>query len=412
MTSIKLPYPHPGQQAVREQAERHNWLSAGRRWRKTTLIMSIAVETALEGKSVIWGAPTYDQVRIGWRETRKAAGGVFNFTQQRMTAECPSTGGYIIYRSLDDPDNVRGHTADRVLIDEAGMVKEAAWYEVLRPMLIDTGGGSWGVGTPNGRNWFWQEYQKASDSVDSIAWQVPTLGVKVTEDGLVRDPHPLENPDIKFDEIKRLYETMPTRIFDQEMLAQFIDSSGGVFRRVMEAATATEQVEPVKGHQYIAGVDVAALVDFTVCCVIDVTTKEMVYMDRFNRVDYTVLEDRLAALYRRFGLTTMVIEDNSIGRPVIDHLVARNLSVQSFTTTNATKTAIIQSLQGAFEHDEIKILNDPVLIGELQAFEGHRLSSGWRYEAPAGLHDDAVMSLAIAWHGVGRPSGASLIDFV
>ncbi len=157
----------------------------------------------------------------------------------------------------------------------------------------------------------------------------------------------------------------------------------------------------------------AALVDFTVCSVIDVTTNEMVYMDRFNRVDYTVLEDRLEALYRRFELTSMTVESNSIGKPVIDHLVARGLTIIPFITTNATKHAIVTNLQAAFEHGNLRILNDPVLIGELQAFEAKRNASGsFTYSAPQGLHDDCVMSLAIAWNCIGVPSGASLVDFV
>jgi hypothetical protein len=64
--------------------------------------------------------------------------------------------------------------------------------------------------------------------------------------------------------------------------------------------------------------------------------------------------------------------------------------------------AIIQHLQSAFEHSSIKILNDPILIGELQAYEGQQLSSGWKYGAPEGLHDDCVMSLAIAWWSASR----------
>jgi hypothetical protein len=127
----------------------------------------------------------------------------------------------------------------------------------------------------------------------------------------------------------------------------------------------------------------------------------MVYMDRFNRVDYPVLESRLAALYKRWGLVSMTVEANSIGRPVIDHLHEKGLSVSSFTTTNATKQTIIQELQSAFEHEDIGIIDDQILIGELLSFEGTRTPSGsYRYEAPAGMHDDCVMSLAIGWYGI------------
>jgi hypothetical protein len=52
----------------------------------------------------------------------------------------------------------------------------------------------------------------------------------------------------------------------------------------------------------------------------------------------------------------------------------------------------------AFERGDIRILNDPVLVSELVAFQAERLPSGLlRYGAPGGQHDDTVMALALAW---------------
>jgi len=201
--TIRLPYPHPGQQQVRQQARRFNVLGAGRRWRKTTLWMTIAAEAAVKRQRVIWGAPTFDQVRVAWNEIRQAAAGIADFKQSTMTVTFPA-GGVIIFRSLDDPDNARGHTADGVVIDEAADVKEAAWYEVIRPMLIDTNGWAWIGGTPKGRNWFWREFMATADRDDSISWQIPTLGCEVVDGELIRKPHPLENPFIPFAEIKHI----------------------------------------------------------------------------------------------------------------------------------------------------------------------------------------------------------------
>jgi phage terminase large subunit-like protein len=148
-------------------------------------------------------------------------------------------------------------------------------------------------------------------------------------------------------------------------------------------------------------VDVASSVDFTVVSVFDVEAREMVFMDRFNRVDYPVLIDRLESVYQRYKLSSMVVESNSIGRPVIDELVTRGLNIVPFTTTSATKQSIIQALQSAFENRQIRVLNDAVLVGELLSFEAKRNASGsFSYSAPDGMHDDCVMSLAIAWRGM------------
>ena len=236
--TIKLPIPHAGQRHVMSHARRFNWLSAGRRWRKTTLAMSIVVEAALRGGVYIWSAPTYDQVRIGMGECKRALGSKAEFNIGRMTADIRQTGGTIIFRSLDNPDNVRGYTADGVVMDEAAFVKSEAWQEVLRPMLIDTGGWAWGIGTPQGRNWFYNEFHKAQDHDDYMAWQIPTRGVKVKDGQLVPAPHPLENHDVPFSEIVQMWQSMPERVFEQEILGIFHDDIGGVFRRIMDAATA------------------------------------------------------------------------------------------------------------------------------------------------------------------------------
>src|SRR5262245_29897448 len=118
--TICLPYPHRGQRTVRIQSRRHNWLATGRRWRKTTLAMSICVEAALQGQTWLWGAPTYDQVRIAWEETRRAAAGApadADFRKSEMTVQFRDRGR-ILFRSLDNPDNARGWTAHGVVIDE------------------------------------------------------------------------------------------------------------------------------------------------------------------------------------------------------------------------------------------------------------------------------------------------------
>ena len=366
------------------------------------MVMSIAVEEAIKGRRIIWGAPTFDQVRIGWGETRHGVGTAATFTQQRMMAEFP-TGGAIIYRSLDNPDNARGHTADGVVIDEVGDVKEAAWYEVLRPMLIDTGGWSWGIGTPRGHNWFWREWQEAHEQEDSASWQVPTLGVKVQNNRLVREPHPLENPEIAFNEIERIWQRTPQRVFEQEILAQFIDDAGGVFRGVTLAATAEPQTKAVAGHDYVFGVDWGKHQDFTVIVVIDAKSREMVAMDRFNRIDYQIQIGRLRAMVEQFNPIRVIAESNSMGEPLVEQLVREGMRVTPFTTTNASKQNIIDGLALAFERNDIKILSDRALISELQAFEAKRLPSGLlRYSAPEGMHDDTVIALALAWHGVGR----------
>jgi len=367
-------------------------LSAGRRWRKTTLAMALMIESAVRGGQYLWCAPTFDQVRVAWDETRHAVGGHVAFHQQRMEATFP-LGGVIRFRSLDDPDNARGHTADGVVIDESADVNERAWYEVLRPMLIDTGGWAWLIGTPRGRNWFYREFMAARERPDSVAFQAPTLGVAIRDGALVREPHPLENPHVPFEEIERLWQMLPERTFRQEILAEFVEDGGGVFRRVREAVG-----EVVPSGQFAFGVDWGRSEDWTVITVIDLPTRAVVAIDRFNQIDYALQTQRLKALAERYRPDVIIAEANAMGQPIIEQLQRDGLPVRAFTTTNATKAQIIESLALAFERGMLTIPDHGVLIEELMAYEMTRLPSGMvRYAAPQGMHDDCVMSLALAW---------------
>ncbi len=406
---VRLPYPHAGQQRVLREAKRFNVLSAGRRWRKTTLMLQVALLAALQGRErVIWGAPTYDQVRVGWREAKRAMGGAGKFNESRMTLTLPG-GGVIVYRSLDDPDNARGHTANGVIIDEAGDVKPEAWAEVLRPMLIDTNGWAWLIGTPKGRNWFWKEWAAAQSRDDSAAWQIPTLGVAITDGGLKRQPHPYENPNIPFSEIEQLYRTLPERVFRQEVLAEFIEGEGAVFRNI--AANLYKPNGNIhKAHRVVMGADWAKQNDYTALSVFCADCRAEIAHDRFNKLDYAFQRQRLEALYNRYHVDLVLAESNSIGEPVIEELRRSGLNVEGFQTTAASKPPLIESLALALEKQEARWIDNPVWTAELEAYEmtTSRATGRPTYSAPSGLHDDTVIARALAWRAATMPQAVTL----
>ena len=377
---------HTAQFTIHNAPARFKVVSAGRRFGKTRLAVMECISVANDGGRAWWVSPTYKTSEVGWRPLRQMArripGADIRLADKQIILP---GGGSVDVRSADKPDGLRGEGLDYVVMDECAFMQREAWTEAIRPALSDRLGSALFISTPKGRNWFWEIHQRGTRGEEG--WQsfvYPTSA----------------NPFIDKREIEAAKRDMPEIIFRQEYLAEFVESDGGVFRRVQEAAILTPQ-DYQQGKQYVAGVDVAASVDYTVVTVMDAESKGMVYLDRFNRVDYPVLIDRLEAVYKRYHLTSMVVESNSIGRPVIDELVSRGLAIIPFTTTSATKQAIIQSLQSAFENGQIRVLDDPVLVGELLSYESKRNASGsFSYSAPDGMHDDCVMSLAIAWSGM------------
>lgn len=345
------------------------------------------LDVAARGGRAWWVAPSYKMSEVGWRPLRRLASRVPGAQIRKVDKQVilPSHGEVSV-RSADNPDSLRGEGLDFVVLDECAFMQEAAWSEALRPALADRQGKALFISTPKGRNWFWRLWVMGqSGEEDWQSWQFTSY----------------DNPFINPAEIDAARRLQPDRVFRQEFMAEFIDDAGGVFRGVVAAATAHEQDGKQPGHDYAIGVDWGKHNDFTVLSVIDLTTSELCHVDRFNQIDYAVQTGRLKALASRFEPVTIIAESNAMGEPIIEQLQRDGLPVQAFKTTNATKTAIVDALAMAFEQSAIKIIPDPVMIGELQAYEMERLPSGMlRYSAPEGLHDDCVMALALAWSGV------------
>jgi len=362
------------------------------------MAMTCGVDRALKGQSVVWGAPTFSQVNVAWEETWRAASSVAKFNRTRMTASFP-TGGRIIFRSLDKPDNAKGLTANFIIIDEAGSVQQIAWYEVLRPMLMDTGGGALLIGTPKGRNWFWREYIAAKSRDDSRSWQIPVLGCRIEEGKLYREPHPYESPFIEFDEIQRMFNTMPESTFRQEVLAEFLESEGAVFRNLV-ACLHAPQTTPGQhiNHRVVAGVDWGKQQDFTAISVLCVDCRQELELDRFNKIDYAFQRGRLEALYQKWGVSHIEVERNSMGIPIVEQLQRDGLPIVPFDTTSTSKIPLIENLALGFEKEECQWLDILFATLELEAYERTVTKLGRsQYSAPSGLNDDTVIARALAF---------------
>jgi hypothetical protein len=209
------------------------------------------------------------------------------------------------------------------------------------------------------------------------------------------------NPVITDAEMTAIESETPSLYFKQEYLAEFLENEGSVFRRIIENATLIEsEQKPFSNHRYVFGVDWAMQNDFTVIAVMDSNTHELVALDRFNGVNWSLQRGRILALSEKWRPKVIYAESNSIGSPNIEALQAEGLPVRPFETTAASKPPLIESLVLAFERDEIKILDHDVLKGELMAYERNVTSTGRsQYSAPVGMHDDCVIALALAWRG-------------
>jgi Terminase RNaseH-like domain len=388
---VVLPAYHEAQAEVAASTARFNVLACGRRLGKSTLAIRKVAETALSGYPAAWGGPTYKSVGETWRMLCDLLRPVTRRRSEQEKRLELITEGLLDVWSLEESDHIRGRGYKRFVVDEAAAVPrlQYAWEQVIRPTLTDYLGDAWFLSTPKGRNYFWELYRQGADPerAEWAAWRYPSSS----------------NPYLPAGEIAAAQQSLPARVFAQEYLADFVSDDVGVFRRVEEAARApgaTAQEHALAGHVYVAGLDFGRYADFTVCCVLDVSKQpvELVAMDRFNQTDWQTQWTRIQALAQRFRPATILAERNAAGEPVLAVLRMLGLPVHDFVTSNPSKATAVQALALAFEQDQLRLLDDPVLLDELLSFEAEKLPSGMiRYAAPEGKHDDVVIALCLAW---------------
>lgn len=302
----------------------------------------------------------------------------------RSTNELHIPGlGEIWFRTADNPASMAGEGIRGAVLDEFSLMQEIVWTEYVQATLLDYGGWAAFSGVPKGRNWASLLWQSAATRDN---WQQ----IHATS---------YDNPFMDAHRLDVIRAENSEALFRQEYLAEILDDGGMVFRNVMACATAESQGQALPGHEYIIGVDWAMSSDFTVFTVFDVGERALVWLDRFNQIDYPLQAARLKALAQRFRPSQIVAESNAMGLPIIQQLSNDGLPMATFNTTSGTKDAAIRDLSLAFEKGDIRIIPDATLINELQSYEIKRVGLNGLpvYGAPEGMHDDTVMSAAIGW---------------
>jgi hypothetical protein len=163
---LDLPRLRPDQYEIARHPAKVKILAMGRRWGKSVLGSALALTTALAGGRVAWCVPTYRNGRPLWRAAMAAVAGLrkaklVRVDQTERIIEFPS-GGFLCIYSMDNPDSIRGEQFDLVILDEAASMASGVWTEAIMPTLADRDGSAFIIGTPKGRNWFFEEFVRGS----------------------------------------------------------------------------------------------------------------------------------------------------------------------------------------------------------------------------------------------------------
>lgn len=386
---ISLPTPHAKQAEFIDSKAKRKIIVAGRRGGKTTGCAMIAAEMAMDGRRILEAAPTQDQTNAFWHEVKKyfaqpIKDRVVYKNETLKLLELPS-GGVIRCKTAHDADTLRGDYADLLILDEYSLMNPSAWDEVGAPMLLDNDGDAVFIFTPQRRNHAFRIYNKARADTTGRwgAWHFTSF----------------DNPFLSEDALKEITADMTSEAYKQEILAEFLENEGAVFRNIGSCmgAPLDVKIKDHEGHRIVLGGDWAKQADFTAFSLGCADCRVEIARDRFNKIDYHFQRERLKALFEKWGVNIGLLELNSIGEPNFEELQRSGLPVQGFTTTAQTKPPLIENLALALEKAEWQFQDDPVWTGELEAYERKVSATTGRsqYSAPEGLHDDTVIARAL-----------------
>jgi phage terminase large subunit len=91
-------------------------------------------------------------------------------------------GGQVRLYGADNPDAMRGIYLDGIVLDEFADMDPRVWSEIIRPALADRQGWAVFIGTPKGRNAFYELWRR---SQSEEGWY--SLMLKASETGLIAD---------------------------------------------------------------------------------------------------------------------------------------------------------------------------------------------------------------------------------
>jgi hypothetical protein len=382
---------HAKQLEILHDKHRFKVVACGRRFGKTTLCAIVIVLLALsKPEQILWiVSPTFPQTMYMWRQIKRIIPKKFIKSIKEGEKFIEIVNGSTVWaKSGDNPDGLVGEGLDFVAIDEASRCKEEVW-EVLRPSLADKGGECWFLSTPKGKNWFYKMFlMERSDPKSYKSFSFTTH----------------DNPIIPRDEIEEMKANMPELVYMQEVMAHFIDSGGIVFRNLNKCLGAEEE-PPIEGHSYIIGADLGKHQDWTVLTVGDTTNNRVVHMERFNKIDWEYQKEQLRNAVKRYNNACVVLDTSGAGDVVYDDLSNDGISIEPYRFTNVTKNLLITNLMRTMDNGLVQLPDDPELIKEFETFEFEITEKGHvTYNAPSGLHDDIVISVALCVWGLQNSS--------
>jgi predicted phage terminase large subunit-like protein len=397
----------PWQQDVWADSTRFKIVAAGRRTGKSRLAAWMLIVNALQADRghVFYVAPTQGQARdIMWQTLLELGNPVISNSHINNLQIKLVNGATISLKGADRPETMRGVSLKFLVLDEYADMKPDVFEQILRPALADQKGCAMFIGTPMGRNHFYELYKYAELDDDETykAWHFTSY----------------DNPLLDPGEIDVAKKSMSSYAFRQEFMASFEARGSEMFKE--DWVSFGE--EPDEGDYYIA-IDLAGFeevgkkrtkntkLDETAISIVKVGDNGDWFIENIIYGRWTLDETaiKIFQAVRDYRPISVGIERGIAKQAVMSPLMdlqkkyTQFFRIEELTHGNKKKTdRVMWALQGRFENNTITLNK-----GE---WNSRFLDQLFQFPDPL-THDDLVDSLAYIDQLANVPYGIGDIDF-
>ena len=387
----------PWQQEVWTDPARFKVIAAGRRTGKSRMAAWRLIVSALEAdKGHVWYvAPTQQQARdIMWQQLLELGNPVIANSHVNNMQLTLINGSMISLKGADRPETMRGVALKFVVLDEYADIKPTVFEQILRPALADLKGHCIFIGTPKGRNHFYDIYKMGQsgkpETKDWKSWHFTSF----------------DNPLLDKDEIEVAKNTMSTFAYRQEFMASFEAPQSEIFKEDWVVVKDKDD-EPEYGTYYMA-VDLAGFenvskqasnkkkyLDQTSIAIVKVGDDNKWWVDKVDAGRWDIKEvcERILDHVRLYDIQVIGIEKGSLMRALTPYLTEMMLKqgvyprIEEIRLGNKSKVdRVVGALQGRFEHKQVELCD-----GEwVREFKDELLNF-----PTTGVHDDMVDSVSL-----------------
>ena len=398
MTDLNVTL-HDAQMEIFTSPKRFKIASCGRRFGKSYLAAWVLIINALksDSKDVFYVAPTFQQAKdILWSILKSIGKDVIKAAHENTATLTLINDRKIYLKGSDRPDTLRGVGLAYVVMDEYASRKQEVWEMILRPTLADIKGGALFIGTPAGKNHFYQLWLDAQKEEYKKEWEAFQF-------------NSTDNPFLDPLEIEAARNTMSTQAFRQEFEATFETFSGGIFKEEWLQYVDDDEFDDKKakaqGH-FVISVDPAGFekaqkerglksskLDETAISVVKIAQDEWLVKDILHgRWGIKETATKILNAAEDVQATTVGIESGALKNAIMPYLEdemrmrGRWINITDVTHGGKRKQdRIVWALQGRMEHGKIKF----------RKADWNKHFIGQMLDFPSPLsHDDLLDSLA------------------